>query len=125
MIWSLWATYILISAIIDSDRYKAHKKILHWYNTVERTVVAVLLYFLLGQGENWTIITFYFLGCFFSYWLAFNILFNLMIGKEWTYVGSTSKLDILESKVPIIFMLWMKALCAFAAIYTYYHTDLL
>lgn len=125
MIWSLWSIYILISAILDSDRYKAKKKILHWYNVLERSAVAFLLYFLLGQGEDWTIITFYFFGCFFSYWLTFNILFNLLIGQPWWYIGTTSWLDKLEAKIPTPFMLWMKALCSAAAIYTYYHTDLL
>src|ERR1700750_1982802 len=100
MIWSLWSTYILISAILDSDRYKAKKRILRWWNVCERTATAFLLYFLLGEGADWTVITFYFFGCFFSYWLVFNILFNLMTDQPWWYVGSTSWLDKLEAKVP-------------------------
>lgn len=83
--------------LIDLKQYHSRKKINH---AAEAFIVACLLT-LASFFAGWISAPMWFLG----FWCLFDPAFALLIGQQFFYVGTTSKLDILQSKYPLVLIL--------------------
>jgi len=109
-----------------------HGYIKHNQNVVICLAGAVVFYTIANAWDllhlhfDWLKILFYAIGCLFSYWLTFDLLFNLFAELPIFHTGTEAWLDKIQSKIPIPQMwLFFKFLFAFMGIYMYYNVDLL
>lgn len=134
MIWIIWLLFIIISAIIDSRKYKEwlidtskEPTINHKKNINIRLIIAIIFYLIFAENLlDWKVILFYMIGTFFSFWLIFDILLNKLNNKPIDYEGTEAVSDKkIDKKIPFIVQFWFKFLFGFMGIYMYYNTDLL
>ena len=109
MIYAVLIFIFVIGAdlLTDVQRYFAKRKVNHTRGAILRCI---------GLGPS-----VYFLGwqsipmMFLLYLILFNGFYNLLIGQKWEFLGTTSKLDRMQAKVPK----WIKYACFIVSLLIY------
>lgn len=103
-----------VNARIDSDLILWRMPIDHLSNTLIRFSVGLVIsgfYYIHSSSiENtlWFLFT-----CMSIFWASFDLMLNLMRGKDWYYIGNTAFIDKLFNKLPAStpFMHFLKLFC--------------
>ena len=92
MIWGLVIFLVTLVAKLNYDLWQYHSR--KTINHAREAAVVFILLTVASWLSGWISAPMWFLG----FWILFNGIFNILIGQKWGYLGSTAKLDILETK---------------------------
>lgn len=86
-----------LAAGYDAERHRDKPGLNHASRLAWRTVWMLVLYYAVGRF-TWAAAEF---GAVFTcaFYLAFDIVFNVLIGQKWYYMGSTAKTDQMLYKI--------------------------
>lgn len=133
MIWIIWLLIVIADGLFNYFEIQKGLNIYHGLNGLYRFFAWLILGMCFGvfslskhfRQWDWLVILMYALGAFFSFWLLFNLLLNILRGKPLDYLGKAAILDRIESNVPFIAAVFWKAVLASGFIYAFYNTQLL